>query len=168
MERRRRGRGEGERRGIINSVISRVATQRTFHTLAFYRSSCSPVSYNVQNREKGHECQCLPRQTEGHLFWQSLSKSYEVLKYLRRLEDEAKMRFQYLRNGELADFFFNIKTSFSTPMMLWGKITITWSSCGVRWPLEYVRYTYLHPLDWSVKVDGSERSRLLTKNSCSR
>ena len=84
------------------------------------------------------------------------------------LEMKAKMRFQYLRNGELADFFFNIKTSFSTPMMLWDKITITWSSCGVRWPLEYVRYTYLHPLDWSVKVDGSERSRLLTKNSCSR
>ena len=65
----------------------------------------------------------------------SLSKGYKLLKYLRRAGDEAKTRFQYLRNGELADFFFNIKTSFSTPMMLWDKITITWSSCDVRWPL---------------------------------
>ena len=48
----------------------------------------------------------------------SLSKGYKLLKYLRRAGDEAKTRFLYLRNGELADFFFNINTSFSTPMML--------------------------------------------------
>lgn len=85
-EEKREGGGR-EKRDNKFSYIKGCHSKNISHT-SLLPASCSPVSYNVQNREKGHECQCLPRQTEGHLFWQSLSKSYKLLKYLRRLGDE--------------------------------------------------------------------------------